>query len=306
MSELKDLRRKISDLSAHIDRLSGDQVTLLFKDFAEEYLKTKLASPVLRQSTKDSFENQVRNHLIPRFGALPLERVTNAEFVYWVNETRQKPDGITRFFNSRKVLIEILTAARNDGHIEKLPKLDNPDAPKNVGRVLEDSEVLAILWHSRRPFRFIFYTLWKMGCRPREVLNWQWSMIRWNEPGKTWIDIPAIISKTDRFRSIPLNPGVSRRLYTRYQRRNDSKFVFPSRKRLDRPQITYQSAWDTACARAKVKDAVVYDFRRTAITRWAADGKPTLYISKLLDTSVAMVEKVYAKSQAAVLEEIIK
>ncbi len=131
-------------------------------------------------------------------------------------------------------------------------------------------------------------------------------MIQWREPGKAWIEIPARISKTDRTRSIPINPDVAAILWHRKERGNGSKFVFPARGNSSQPQLSYQAAFVTACSRAGVKDAVVYDFRRTAITRWAAKGMPLLYIAKILDTSVGLIEKVYAKGQADVMEDILK
>lgn len=304
-NELEDLRRKIAGLSADINKLAGDHATLLFRDFALEYLKSKLINPTLRLSTKSSFENQVIRHLIPAFGALPIDRIKNGEWINWVLDM-QNQKKITRFFNARKTLIEILRAAESDGHIQKLPKLDNPDSIKDVGRVLEPKEVIKILWMSHKPFRFIFYVLWKMGCRPREVLQWEWPMIRWNEPGKTWIDIPPRISKTDRARSIPLNPEVSVLLRKRFDRGNRSQFVFPSKKDLRRPQMTYQSAWSVACRNAKISNAKPYDLRRTFITRCAAEGKPLIYVAKCLDTSTKMIESVYAKAQVDVMENIIK
>lgn len=301
--EFQNIKRLVDQLSGSMRRAS-DERPLTFGEFASEYLETKLANPTLRSSTKASFENQVRMHLIPAFGLLPLERIKNGEWLQWVTNMRAQKR-LSRFFNARKCLVEILSAARNEGHIQKLPKVDNPDAPKDVGRVLEQKEILSILWHARRPFRFIFYVFWRMGCRPREILSWEWSMIRWGEPGKTWIDVPARISKTDRSRSIPLNPGVSRRLAIRHRRGNGSDFVFPARGDLRRAQATYQSAWTTACRRARVK-AVPYDLRRTFITRCAADGKPLIYVAKTLDTSSKMIEATYAKSQAEVMEGIVK
>lgn len=300
-------------LNLTLAKLAGEQHILLFGDFAREYLKQKMANPTLREATKRSFEHQVLHHLIPTFGRLPLDKVTNAEFLYWVIERRKCAETqkaghgrITRFFNARKYLIEVLLAAKNDGHIERLPKFDNPDEPKNVGRALSDREVLAIL--RRTPiklFRFFFYVLWKTGCRPREILRWEWNMFLWSEPGKTWIDIPARISKTDRTRKIPLNPNVSRRLYAEFRRGNRSHFVFPNPRDPRRPQLSYSQQWNSACKRAKIK-AMPYDLRRTFITRCAAAGMPLLYVAKALDTSTKMIESVYAKSQAEVMEGIVK
>jgi integrase len=305
VSDLKALQKQLAEMTSQVNKLAGEQQTLLFREFALEYLRQKLANPTLRTNTKRSFENQVENHLISAFGALPMDRIKNGEWLHWVTDMREQKK-LTRFFNARKVLIEILHAATNDGHIEKVPKLDNPDEPKNVGRVMEISEIISLIWRSQRPFRAIFFTFWKMGCRPREILQWEWSMFKWAEPGKTWISVPSRISKTGRQRDIPLNPEVSKLLHKRYIRGNRSQYVFPAQRDLRRPQMTYQSAWSVACRRANVKDAKVYDLRRTFITRCASEGKPLIYVAKCLDTSTKMIESVYAKAQIEVMEGIIK
>ncbi len=298
--DMKDLLNQAVRLNEAIKKLGGDEPILSFREYAVRYLATKLDRPTLRSSTKQSFSIQVRNHLIPAFGDLPLDKITNTEWLRWVTKTTQ----LTRFFNSRKALAEILIAAKEEGHISKTPKLDNPDESKNVGRCLEDKEILSILWHSKRPFRFIFYVLWKMGCRPREVLRWEWEMITFNEPDHTWIDIPARISKTNRQRRIPINPDVSRMLHRRSTHRSVSQFVFPKTNGVG-PQLSYNSSWKRACRMARVK-AVPYDLRRTFISRCAADGKPLIYVAKALDTSTKMIESVYSKNQVKVMEEIIK
>lgn len=272
-----------------------------FGPWAASYLAIKLANPTLRAATRSAFRGRVLKHLIPAFGALELKEVTNAAFLRWVSETKE----LTRFFNFRKDLIEILGAARNEGLIDRLPKFDNPDEPKDVGRVLEDREVLAIIWRARRPFRAIFYAFWKMGCRPREILQWEWSMIRWKEPGHTWIDIPARISKTGRVRSIPINPALSSLLYRRYFGRDPGRFVFPKEGDPGSPQLSYHSAWGRACRLAQVS-AVAYDLRRTFITRCAVNGDPLIYVAKALDTSTKMIEGTYAKARSEVMEKILK
>lgn len=309
-----ELQRQIARISASISLVAGDRRTPTFGEYASTYLDNKLANPTLRETTKRSFYQQVKCHLIPTFGAIPLDKLGNMEFLKWVVEKRDAaetlpagPGRMTRFFNARKYLIEVLGAAKEDGLIEKLPKIDNPDVPRNVGRALETKEILGIIRHTKkRLFRFFFYTLWKMGCRPREILKWEWSMIRWEGPNKAWIDIPARISKTVRSRSIPINPSVAKRLYQIYKRGgNGSKYVFPNVKDASKPQLSYHGAWATACKKAAVK-AMPYDLRRTFITRHAAEGSPMIYVAKFLDTSTKMIEAVYAKSQATVMEAIAK
>ena len=188
----------------------------LLRDFAKIYLSAKLKNADLRESTKKSFENQVTKHLIPGLGHLPLDLVTGEEWDAWVlrlqraNERGEKV--ISRFFNLRKCLTEILCAAQKDGLIKKVPKLSNPDQPQEVGRVLPDEEIHRILWQSERPFRFMFYAFWKLGCRPRETLAWEWSMLNWKDSGELWVNIPAQISKSNRARSVLVDSATMKRI----------------------------------------------------------------------------------------------
>lgn len=309
--DLKELRRQIALISGTVNKLSGEErETLLFREFASSYLSDKLINPTLRKATKVSIEIQVRVHLIPAFGNLPLSKISNTIWLQWVSDKQAESSGhrtrLSRFFNARKVLIEIMGQAVDAGHLDKSPSFDNPDSVRNVGRALDDKEVLALVWRSRRPFRLIFYALYKTGIRPRELLSWEFSMFEWDEPGHTWLNVPARISKTDRTRRIPINPKLSKLLYARYVRmRHLSAFVFPARWDVRRPQAGYQVAWKRACKETGVS-AMVYDLRRTFITRCAAEGKPLIYIAKLLDTSVALIESVYAKNKADILEDIVK
>lgn len=306
---VRNIQRQIGNLTDALSKLTGEQTAPLFADYARGYLGKKLLRPTLRQSTKNAFGDQVRIHLIPQFGQRPIDKVTNTEWLEWIAKERTKTEGrrVTRFFNARKALVEILRASEADGHIERLPKLDDPDAPRNVGRALDDFEVYKILRHTRRPyFRLFFYTLARMGCRPREILQWEWSMITWGEPGKTWIEVPARITKTNRTRRIPINPDVSARLYDLWRDEPASRFVFPHRHDPNRYQTSYHGAWRTACRHGRVAKCVPYDLRRTFITKRAAKNKAPIYVAKVLDTSVKMMETVYTKAQADVMEDIVK
>lgn len=303
--EFRALLRQAEKLNQQISKLAGTQQEVSFGEFAKSYLKIKLANPTLRESTKRAFEFQLRCNLIPGFGALPIRALNNLVWIEWVKKTREAAR-TNRFFNARKCLMEILHAAMQDGHLERVPKIDNPDAVKKIGRVIEPREVWAILRNTTYPeFRLFFYVLYRMGCRPREILKWEWSMIRFQEPAETWIDIPARISKCDRDRSIPLDPKVSHQLYRIWKRGVSSPFVFPNRVHPNQPQLSYHGAWATSCKKAGIK-AMPYDFRRSAITRWAAAGKSLPFMALVLDTSPGMINKIYLKPDKVAMENIFK
>lgn len=296
--DFRALQRQMQATMEKMNKLAGETPEVLFKEFALSYMNSKLARPKLRASTKTSFSNQILKHLIPRFGMLPLGKITNAIWLQWIEDEK----ALSKFFNARKALVEVLRAANKAGHLDKIPELDNPDEYEAVGRVLEDTEVMSILWKAPRPFRFIFYVFWRMGCRPRELLQWEWAMLKFNEPAKTYVTVPTRISKTGRTRSIPIDPCVSRILARRHRIGNSSDFVFPARQDNRRPQLSYQSAFVTACRKAKVAKAMVYDFRRTRITKWAAAGKSLAFVARMLDTSEPMIRRVYLKDDHEVME----
>jgi integrase len=309
--ELKLLLREAGKLNERISRMAGEQRETLFGEFAETYLQGQLLDPTLRDSTKRLKVYTIRKILKVWFGDMPLGAITNTvwmEKVNWVKQNPLEPTGrTTRFFNSRKTLVEIMHAAVEEGLLEKVPKLSNPDQPRKIGRVLKDKEVWAILRNTTYPiFRLFFYAMYRMGCRPKEVLQWEWSMIVWGEPGETWINIPARISKCDRDRFIPIDPKLSKQLYRIYKRGNSSRFVFPNRIHLDRPQLSYHGAWKTATKAAGLFGIMVYDFRRSAITRWLAEGKPAAFVAMILDTSTKMLERVYLKPDKRAMEGIFK
>lgn len=302
--DIRALQRQMAATLEKLNKMAGDRPTLLFKEYAEAYLAGKLLRPKLRKSTKAGFENQIRKHLVPRFGGLPLNKITNIPWLQWTEEEK----GVTKFFNARKAMIEVLTAAVEEGQLERVPHLDNPDEYEPVGRVLLLEEVYAIFRKATRPFRLIFYAFWKMGCRPREILQWEWSMIDWTRPGRSfaYIKIPARISKTGRSREIPLDPDLAAYLKERLARGNGSAFVFPKRTDPAKPQLSYQSAWVTACRKAKISNAMVYDFRRTFITRAAVAGKSMDFVAKQLDTSTSMIRRFYLKDDEDAMEGLFK
>lgn len=299
--DFKAFKREAAQMIARLNKLADESPPVLFKDFATDYKDAKLKRPKLRESTKRSFANQVDKHLIPWLGALPVNKITNAIWLQCIEDSK----GITKFFNARKALIEILTAAKEQDVIQKVPQLDNPDEYEPVGRVLVLKEILTILRKAMRPFRLIFYVFWKMGCRPREILQWEWSMIEWTRAGRgfSYLHVPARISKTGRSREIALDPDVAGFLRQRFRLYGDrSIYVFPKRHGKDKPQWSYQSAWVTACRKARVVDAMVYDFRRTFITVNIDAGKNIERVARHLDTSAPMIRRFYLKDDEDAME----
>jgi integrase len=309
VSDLRSIQKQLAQLTASIAKEAGDSAAPTFGEVAARFLAEKKNKSGLRDSTKTATDYQHRRNLVD-FAHIPIDKFGGADWNAWVVKQQQAEEKkLTRFFNARKAVSEVLNFAHNEGIIDRKPKLDNPDEHRNVGRTLSEKEVWGILRNcTHRIFRLFFYTMAKMGCRPREILRWEWDMIEWgNDTRKAWISIPARITKTGRSRRIPLNGSIARQLKRLFDGGAParSRYVFPNRRHHDAPQLSYHGAWKTACRKAGVVNAVPYDFRRTFITKNAAAGKPLLYVAKLLDTSPKMIDSTYAKEQVEVMEDII-
>ena len=285
--------------------------SLTFGEVRQKFLTEKLNRPGLRRSTKNATEYQHRRNLIV-FDHIPIEQFSSAHWDARIAEVEAMPEDqkpFTRAFNFRKAVSEVLNYAFNEGLIDRKPKLDNPDEPRNVGRVVSEEEFELIQANVTYPiFKLFFFTLRRMGCRPREILRWEWDMIKWpeKEGDNAWISIPARISKTGRNRDIPINSEVwSKLLEWRAQGPMPSKFVFPNRTHPGQPQLSYHGAWRTACKKAGVAHCVPYDYRRTFITyKMEKPDTPGVFVAKFLDTSMQQIEKTYAKAQKLTMEGI--
>lgn len=186
--QAKEMQKQIAKLFAQsISELAGDTPDVpTFAEFADRFIAEKMQSLEHRDSTKRATEYQVRRNLKPAFGPLRMNQIGNVDWNRWVREMRADQGRfkrVTRFFNSRKVLTEIFHAAKEAGLVSKVPRFDNPDEKRSVGRVLSKKEMWWLLRNTTyRLFRVFFYTLHKQGVRPREALKWERSMIRPNCP----------------------------------------------------------------------------------------------------------------------------
>lgn len=306
----RDMQKQLEKLLATVAKQNGDVKSPTIAEYSKIHLERKNAKTGLRLSTKRATNYQFDRNILPFWGHLRLDEFTSSHWDKTVSEQQASPNPhLTRFFNLRKCLVELFHRAHEDGLIDKIPKIDNPDEPKNVGRVVTEEEFELIQSNVTYPiFKLFFFTLRRMGCRPREILQWEWDFIEWpeNDGDMAWISIPARISKTARNRRIPINSEVwAKLLEWRAQGPMPSKYVFPNRTHPGQPQLSYHGAWATACKKAGVAHCVPYDYRRTFITHKMENPTTSgVFVAKFLDTSVLQIEKTYAKAQKKTMEGI--
>ena len=311
MKSSRNIQKQLEKTLASLAKMNGTVAAPTLGEVADKFLAIKLNKSSLREATKKLTVYQHKRNLVA-FRHIPIDQFTAAHWDARIAEVEAMPENerpFTRAFNFRKAVSEVLNYALVEGLIDRKPKLDNPDEPRNVGRVVTEEEferIQANVTHDI--FKLFFFTLRRMGCRPREILKWEWDMIEWPafEGDFAWINIPARISKTGRDRKIPINSEVWAKLQDwRAQGPMPSKFVFPNRKDAGQPQLSYHGAWRTACKKAGVAHCVPYDYRRTFITyKMEKPDTPGVFVAKFLDTSMQQIEKTYAKAQKLTMEGI--
>lgn len=290
----------------------------LIKDIARVVLASKLSTKGGKTGpTYRSAHNQIEKHIIPRFGHLKPHQVDS---LLWDEyDAEERAAGRKALFNTRKYMIEILRKAEGSGLIKKVPKLSDNDPPPSPPKYLKKQTVRSILiqlsapikkkrkreYLSARAFtqmKYFFYMLYKMGMRPEEALQYEWSMFHWKEGEHGTLHIPALITKTNRQRSIPVNSRVSR-VMRHLQRDAVSKWVFPSPYKKGERQRNYRKAWDSAVTRAGI-DATTYNLRDTAITDMLKRGLSPIFIARYVDNSASIIETKYAVAETDIMKKV--
>lgn len=332
----------VEKFNAWLDRVTDEQGVVVFRKYAMRYLKRKLANPALAPRTKTSFQNQLepgakplarfaRPRLLEAFGHLKLDQITNDRWESWIAEVSEGRPGF-KFFNARKALLEILHDACENGYLKRVPKLELMDEDAAPPREFTEEEIRqlfkAVYFVEKtgargRPTRarvdargfpvrrkswikLLMLIMWKQGARPREILQYEWAMLKLEEGTNGKIQIPGRITKTRRSRAIALNPQVARMLrFLEDRRAPEEVFLFPSPQNPSRPIQAYLKTWWAVCERAGVT-AQMYWFRDTFVSRKLREGVSPVFIAGYLDTSVGMLERKYAVADDATQEKVAK
>lgn len=275
---------------------SGRRVQV--KDLGRAVLATKESK---RDATYRSAANQIQNHIIPAFGYLRPDQLTPLKWNQYVAEQRRGGKD-RKFFNMRKLLMEILRRAHEERLIERVPRLENPDPAIEQRTYLDEATVDRILGAASPDTRLLAEIVYRMGSRPGEAIQYRYSMIRWAEGAHGTIRIPGSITKTGRARAIPLNSEISKLLRARMAN-SGTDLVFPSPTNATKPAREYKTGWRGACRRAKV-ESPIYALRDTFITNQLKRGKSSVFIGRYCDTSGEMIDRKYAKALPGVMEDI--
>ncbi len=279
-----------------IGSVSDEVGKVYFDRFAEKFLDRRLSNDAIRSRTKVLSEYEVKQ-LTEAFGHLELKQITAERYEEWVKDAKGAGKR-QKFFNAKKALIQILREAQAAGHLQKLPKLPNTDAPAQEPTYLSRHTIRAILRNCTSPnCKLLGFIMWKQGARPGEILQYEWRMIDWKDGAYGSITIPGRITKTKRSRTIPLNSRVSWVLKRLWKQKPQSPFIFASSRVLSAPYQQYDKNWKAACAAAKVGPVILYALRDSFVTDKLKAGRSLAFIAKYVDSSPKELAMRYAVAE---------
>lgn len=230
--------------------------------------------------------------LIPFFETMLPDEITTEwwETVY-IREVRAKTHKSRKFFNDRKWLLGFLNQIRDDGLIQGVPKLLNPDSKETVGKVYSDKEVSDMInFAQTEDLRLAIIMAATMGMRRGEIFTLRCDRV---DVEKRLITLRKQDTKTRRGRVFAISKASYPLLLKRVE--TGAAWIFPSRddKNIPIHKDGYTQAW-----RALKKTIGVvgrfHDLRHTFLTKaFNSPGANAAQICAYAGLSMVVAERVY-------------
>ncbi len=289
VKSLEEVRRECHARRAHPEARTAPGHPL-FRDFVMGPWK-EAHFDAYKPSTKRTARYQITGQLLPAFGAMPLDRITERRIRRWFERYSRTAPGNANHVLGR--LRQILNFAVTCGHIER-----NPAAGIALNRRTKPTRFLsreelarlhaALNRHAGRKgdqqqadmIRLLLLT----GCRRGEIIALRWTEVR--------DGMLALADSKTGPRTVPL--GSRARTILDRQPRGESPFVFPSPRDPARPRSPELSLWYRVRREAGIEDCRLHDLRHTVASHAVMNGVPLPVVSRLLGHSTVRMTLRYA------------
>jgi len=294
---MMDIQRGIDPGAVFQSEKAKRKAQPTFADLLEEFWEIELKQ---KQTGKER-RRLIEKDAIPVWKNRKADSITRRDAVLLVDKVRQRaPVGANRF---QSVLVRIFNFAAERGIIEASPLVGLRKTPEKArSRVLTDYEIRR-LWEALdlenmdidiyRVSKLALKMLVLTGQRPGEVCGMSWGEVDLDEG--FW-NIPAQRMKNSEPQRIPLLPMAIEVLKQAEAYSGDSKFVFRSSHKPERPII--RQAITKALSRhwreMGISEAFTpHDLRRTVRTRLAELGVEDVIAERVLGHKLGGILAVY-------------
>ena len=233
-----------------------------------------------KPSTQKTLHWNLNTRLLPAFGSLPLDRITQAGVTRWFDAYSRTAPGGANYALS--VLRRILNHAVVCGHLDTnptrglkrnvRPRLTRFLSREEVRRLHRELDNYAGARPSRARQADIIRLLLLTGCRRSEIVTLRWQDV----DGDTLNLVDAKTGPRRVFLNAPARAILKR------QPRSGSAYVFPSPLDPDRPLSPNLPLWYSARKEAGIEDVRLHDLRHTFASHAVLRGIPLPVVSRLL------------------------
>ena len=284
---VEDARRECLALQNGVERSRADAqdgpAVPLFRDYALGEWKVA-AEARWGKSQRTLVDWALREHFLPAFGSLPLDRIRRRDVERWFDDySKTAPGGANHALSK---LRQIMRAAVAAGLIAADPTRGIRKNPRpKFTRFLSTEEIdrlhcaLDRLVQERPAYRAqsdVIRLLLLTGCRKGEIQQLKWSEVDG--------DVLRLETSKTGPRTVWLSEA-ARAILAR-QPRTGSAFVFPSPKDPARPRSAKpMRLWDRARAEAGIEDVRLHDLRHTVASQAVARGVALSTVARMLGHS---------------------
>lgn len=259
----------------------------------------------LRESTIEKARRDFRIHLVPFFGEMFLDQITDETWIDFVNHKRELRGDDVCLTEDLKQLTKMMVWALDKGYIKKKVNFKEMAPRPRVGTVVSEAEYQKLLNAATQKFRLIIRLGYECGMRVNEIKTLTFDRL---DPKEKTIYLPASLVKTNKPRIFPIPSDLFNALIGLRLNDQDCGYVFKSRADQTRPMVSHGKNWARTKARAKVRSKIrFHDLRHSALTRWVVkEGRPVAIVSRYAGVSVHTLMRVYVHTNADDLRSLVK
>jgi integrase len=250
------------------------------KELADEYLRYKTQEGKRSVGHDRKILESETSGLLAAFGAtLPVRALASTAIAQYEQRRIGQVSAFT-VCNELGVLRHMLRLAKRWGYIDQVPEIEMPKKPAGRLRYLDEAEIARLLdacAKSRNPYLTTIVTLAiNTGMRKGEILGLEWERV-----DVATARITLYQTKSGKPRGVPMNRAVYDAL-TALEPDAAKRQGFLFRKRDDRRWGQIRRAFETAAAKAGLKDFRFHDLRHTAASHLVMRGASLADVKEIL------------------------
>jgi integrase len=278
---------------------------ILFRDYAKLWLDGYV-SAALKKSTHRGYEMELRKHILPEFGKMPLKAITREQvktLLFRKLNSGLAPGSVQKI---KAAISGIFSHALEDGHVQANPAARLGRFLKAKDRVLgkeisplsaEELELYLETCKAHYPDSYPFFlTLARTGMRLGEALGVQWRDVDFHggfiEVKRAWVEARITTPKSGKIRRVDMTPHLSDTLQAVKRKAKEAAlaagrelpaWVFASQAGtpLDHRNIR-QRVHYRICERARLRHVRIHDLRHSYATIRIQAGHNIADVSKQL------------------------